>query len=133
MILISVLYQNASTSQILEASPQGLISSYRIKKSCTLISTLKLKYRFLIGSDLRKIIHCATYVQWLCVWDNARFLLRILKAQSFNFFSAYTFWPYFLDTNKFGDNWPIVLSMWHFRKNLYNEDDVYTKICISGY
>ena len=28
MILISVLYQNASTSLILEASPQGLISSF---------------------------------------------------------------------------------------------------------
>ena len=62
MILISVLYQNASTSQILEASPQGLISSYRIRKSCTLISTLKLGYKFLVGSDLLKMIHCATYV-----------------------------------------------------------------------
>jgi hypothetical protein len=39
MILISVLYLNASTSQILEPSPQGLISSdtYNINESLVLL------------------------------------------------------------------------------------------------
>ena len=55
MILISVLYQNASTSRILEPSPQGLISSIPKREFLLVICFFELSILFLVSStDVKK-------------------------------------------------------------------------------